>query len=208
MLKLYYNPGSCSLASHAALEEAGLPYEAELIDLTQNAQFSDAYRQKNPWARVPALQIGDDVLTENIAILNHIAELVPEKALLPTEGLARARALEWLALLSSTVHVAFRPIFRPGRLAETAEGQKDVAATGLNSLKSVLALLDERLGKGPYVLGDTFSLCDPYLFVFVFWARRPILEGKLDPLPNLDAFAERMRARPSISAALAQEGLA
>src|SRR3546814_11308903 len=75
MLKLYYNPGSCSLASHAALEEAGLPYEAELIDLTQNAQFSDAYRQKNPWARVPALQIGDDVLTENIAILNHIAEL-------------------------------------------------------------------------------------------------------------------------------------
>src|SRR3546814_10233876 len=60
MLKLYYNPGSCSLASHAALEEAGLPYEAELIDLTQNAQFSDAYRQKNPWARVPALQIGDD----------------------------------------------------------------------------------------------------------------------------------------------------
>src|SRR3546814_3737037 len=68
------NPGSCSLASHAALEEAGLPYEAELIDLTQNAQFSDAYRQKNPWARVPALQIGDDVLTENIAILNHISE--------------------------------------------------------------------------------------------------------------------------------------
>src|SRR3546814_14873471 len=98
MLKLYYNPGSCSLASHAALEEAGLPYEAELLDLTQNAQFSDAYRQKNPWARVSALQIGDDVLTETIAILNHIAELVPEKDLLPTEGLARARALEWLPL--------------------------------------------------------------------------------------------------------------
>src|SRR3546814_19898309 len=98
MLKLYYNPGSCSLASHAALEEAGLPYAAELIDLTQNAQFSDAYRQKNPWARVPALQTGDDVLTENIAILNHIAELVPDKALLTTSVLARARALECLAL--------------------------------------------------------------------------------------------------------------
>src|SRR3546814_4617104 len=95
MLKLYYNPGSCSLASHAALEEAGLPYEAELIDLTQNAQFSDAYRQKNPWARVPALQIGDDVLTENIDILNHIAELVPEKDLLTKEDFARDRALEW-----------------------------------------------------------------------------------------------------------------
>src|SRR3546814_279756 len=96
MLKLYYNPGSCSLASHAALEEAGLPYEAELIDLTQNAQFSDAYRQKNPWARVPALQIGDDVLTENIAIFNHNSELMPEKDLLPSEGIRRAQALGWL----------------------------------------------------------------------------------------------------------------
>src|SRR3546814_16996464 len=98
MLKLYYNPGSCSLASHAALEEAGLPYEAELIHLTQNAQFSDAYRPKNPWARVPALQIGDDVLTEHIAILNHIEELGPEKPMLPTAGLTLARALDWRAL--------------------------------------------------------------------------------------------------------------
>src|SRR3546814_12710211 len=106
-------------------------------------------------------------LSTRFRSLTPTAELVPVMAVLPTEGLARARALEWLALLSSTVHVAFRPIFRPGRLAETAEGQKDVAATGPNSLKSVLALLDERLGKGPYVLGDKFSLCDPYLFVFV-----------------------------------------
>src|SRR3546814_9305375 len=89
---------SISLTSQASLEDACLLYEAELIDLTQNAQFSDDDRHKNPWARVPALHIGNDVLTENISILNHIAELVPEKALLPTEGLARARALEWLAL--------------------------------------------------------------------------------------------------------------
>src|SRR3546814_12214146 len=95
MLKLYYNPGSCSLASHAALEAAGLPYEAELIDLTQNAQFSDADRQKNPWARVPALQIGEDVLTENTAVPNHRAELVPEQAFLPPERLASPRPLEW-----------------------------------------------------------------------------------------------------------------
>src|SRR3546814_13689922 len=88
-------------------------------------------------------------LTENIAILSYIAGLVPQKQLLPDTGLARARALEWLALLSSTVHVAFRPIFRPNRLAESAQAQPDFAATGLIALRNVLALPDERLGEGP-----------------------------------------------------------
>src|SRR3546814_535635 len=206
MLKLHFNPGSCSLASHAALDEAGLPYETELVDLTQNVQFSEEYRKKNPWARVPALQIDDQILTENIAILSYIAGLVPQKQLLPDTGLARARALEWLALLSSTVHVAFRPIFRPNRLAESAQAQQDVAATGLIALRNVLALLDERLGEGPYTLGNQFSLCDLYLFVFVLWSRRPVLDGKLGTLSHLDAFGERLSARPAVRAALAREG--
>ncbi|ATE67114.1 glutathione binding-like protein [Rhizorhabdus dicambivorans] len=208
MLKLYYNPGSCSLASHAALEEAGLAYQVELVDLTRDIQFSADYRLKNPWGRVPALQIGDETLTENVAILNYIADSVPGRELLPRAGLARARAIEWLALLSSTVHVAFRPIFRPGRLAATEEGQRDVAATGLAALQSVLDLLDERLGDRPYALGDRFSLCDLYLFVFALWSRRPALAARLGPLPRLDAFGDRLAQRPSIAAAMAQEGLA
>src|SRR3546814_18411811 len=98
----------------------------------------------------------------------------------------RARALEWLALLSSTVHVAFRPIFRPGRLAVSEAGQQDVAATGLEGLRAVLALLDERLGEAPFTLGTRFSLCDLYLFVFILLSRRPVLAGKPDALPRLD----------------------
>src|SRR3546814_10121988 len=135
---------------------------------------SDVCSSDLPWARVPSLQIDDQILTENIAILSYIACLVPQKQLLPDTGLARASALEWLALLSRTVHVAFRPIFRPNRLAESAQAQQDVAATGLIALRNVLALLDERLGEGPYTLGNQFSLCDLYLFVFVLWSRRPV----------------------------------
>src|SRR3546814_9041272 len=86
MLKLHFNPGSCSLASHAALGEAVLPYEPELVDLTKNVQFSDEYRKKNPWARVPALQTDDQILTEHIAILSYIAGLVPQTQLLPVSG--------------------------------------------------------------------------------------------------------------------------
>src|SRR3546814_1307509 len=80
-------------------------------------------------------------------------------------------------------------------------------ATGLIALRNVLALLDERLGEGPYTLGNQFSLCDLYLFVFVLWSRRPVLDGKLGTLSHLDAFGERLSARPAVRAALAQEGL-
>src|SRR3546814_3038673 len=92
----------------------------------------------------------------------------------------RARALEWLALLSSTVHVAFRPIFRPGRLAVSEAGQQDVAATGLEGLRAVLALLDERLGDAPFTLGTRFSGGEKNHFVVRRRARRPAEEGKTE----------------------------
>src|SRR3546814_10850535 len=107
----------------------------ERIDLGKNEQTRPEYLAKNPWAKVPALEIGDVILTENVAILTYIAEQVPAFGLLPVSGMERARALEWLALLSSTVHVAFRPIFRPGRLAVSEAGQQDVAATDRKSTR-------------------------------------------------------------------------
>lgn len=208
MLTLYYNPGSCSLASHAALEEAGLDYCLEKVDLSIGANEHADYRARNPWGRVPALEIDGAILTENVAILSYIADRVPERRLLPPAGsLLRVRALEWLALLSSTVHIAFRPIFRPNRLAESEEAQRDVTTLGLKSLNRTLTLVEQRLGAGPYALGDTISVCDLYLFVFALWSRRPVLIGRLDPLPLLDAFGDRLATRPSVQAALAGEGL-
>src|SRR3546814_9711332 len=107
------------------------------------------------------------------------------------------RISDWSSDVCSFDLVAFRPIFRPNRLAESAQAQQDVAATGLIALRNVLALLDERLGEGPYTLGNQFSLCDLYLFVFVLWSRRPVLDGKLGTLSHLDAFGERLSARPA-----------
>src|SRR3546814_20077774 len=99
-------------------------------------------------------------------------------------------------------------MFRPDRLAECGQAQQDVAATGLIALRNVLALLDERLGEGPYTLGNQFSLCDLYLFVFVLCSRRQVLDGKLGTLSHLDAFGDRLPARPAVPAALALDGLA
>ena len=208
MLKLYYNPGSCSLASHAALVEAGVAFECEKIDLVQAANESPVYLALNRWGRVPALAIDGYILTENVAILSYIAELAPERELLPPLGsFERTRALEWLALLSGTVHVAFRPLFRPGRLASSEAGQADVAAVGLAALNRTLGLLDAQVGAGPYALGESFSLVDLYLFVFLLWMQRPVLAGKLEARPNLEAMRARLAGRPSIISAMAAEGL-
>src|SRR3546814_13830436 len=106
IFKLYYNSGSCSLASHAALEESGLAYELERIDLGKNEQTRPEYLAKNPWAKVPALEIGVVIPTENVAILTYIAEQVLAFGLLPYSEMERARAFEWLALLSSSVPIA------------------------------------------------------------------------------------------------------
>ena len=119
MLNLYYSPLACSLSCHIALEEAGIPYETTEINTKTHANLADSYRAINPLGKVPALAIEGRVLTEAAAILSFIADQVPDKSLLPTAGTAaRALAHEWLNFLSSTVHIAFRPVFRPERLVE------------------------------------------------------------------------------------------
>ena len=205
---LYYNSGSCSLASHVALEETGLEYKAVRVDLSKDQHQTPEYLAKNPWGRVPALDISGTILTENVAILHYLADLVPERKLLPKPGtLGRAQATRWMALLSSTVHVAFRPLFRPSRLAETQKGRRDVTETGIRSLNEVLAKLDAELGDRSFILGDDFSLCDAYALVFALWTLRPNARNVVIPTPNLHRIAKTVAQRPAAQAAMRCEGL-
>lgn len=209
MLTLYINPGSCSLASHIALEESGLAYRTERVALAEGRNLEPGYLARNPWGRVPALDLGGEVLTENVAILSHVADLAPGRRLLPPNGtLERARAIEFMATLSSTVHVAFRPIFRPERLASGEEGRRDVTDTGLAALASTLAKLDASLEGRRHSVGDAFTLCDAYLLVFALWTRRPALAGRLPRFARIDAIAGSTAERPAARTALAAEGLA
>ncbi|EQB31363.1 MULTISPECIES: glutathione S-transferase family protein [Sphingomonadales] len=206
---LYYNSGSCSLASHVALEETGLKYEAVRVDLSKDQHHAPEYLLKNPWARVPALDVSGSTLTENVAILQYLADLVPERRLLPKPGtFDRALATRWLALLSSTVHVAFRPLFRPNRLATTPEGQEDVRDTGVRALNEVLGRLEAELGDRAFLLGDEYSLCDAYALVFALWTLRPNARTIVIPTPNLHRIAKTVSQRPAALAAMRQEGLA
>src|SRR6059058_2824442 len=129
MLTLYYAPGACSMASHLALEETGVPYETQVVALAQGEQTKPEYLNGvNPRGKVPALKTDDGILTENVAILTYLARSFPDAKLLPTDPLGTARALSHMAYLSNTVHPAFTHIMRPGRFATDESAHENLKA--------------------------------------------------------------------------------
>ncbi|MDB5697667.1 MAG: putative glutathione S-transferase [Alphaproteobacteria bacterium] len=210
MLRFFYSPGSCALASHVALEESGLSYTAVEVNLHKGDNNSAEYRAINPLGRVPALDIDGRLLTENTAILNYVADDVPEAGLLPAWGSReRIHALEWMAFLASIVHPGFRAIFRPDRFAGGADSAAidEIRRRGFVNAAEAIGIVEQRLDGNLYALGDRFSLCDAYLLVFFIWSRREFVAPHMPATPVFDALAARVWQRPTVQAALAGEGL-
>lgn len=206
MYTLFHGPGSCSLATWCALEEARLPYRIELVSTRNGEVTTPAHLARNPWGRVPALNIGDCILTENVAIQHFIAAQRPERQFLPAYGtVEHAQALAWLCLVSSTVHISFRPIFRPNRLASSEACQADVSATGLDALAEVFTTLETQLGDSEHVIDDHFTFCDSHLMVYTRWLERPPLAALQGRFANLKAHAARIAERPAIATVLERE---
>lgn len=203
-LTLYYSPKACSLASHIALEESGLKYEVISVNIRQQENRQADYLKLNPSGTVPALEIGGQILTESQAILTYIADLAPEQGLLPHPGtIARARAHEWMNLLSSSLHVSYRSIFRPQTYGgETDSGMTAVRAQGHANLAKYIEVIESRIGDTPYVLGDTFTVVDAYLFVFYLWSFDERICGALPERLRYRALAERIAARPAVRKAV------
>lgn len=207
-LTLFYSPRACSLACHIALEEAGLEFTAHPVRVRLNEHKSPEYKALNPWGKIPALRIGDEVLTEAQAILTYIADRAPQASLLPPPGdLRRPRAHEWMNFLSSTVHIAFRPLFRPQSLIGDLDLRDEIQSIGVPILRDTLLEVDRRLAGRTWALGETFSVCDAYLLVFYIWSQREDVIGYVAEMPNYRALAERVLARPATQRALAREGL-
>ena len=190
-MKLYYSPGACSLAVHIALEEAGMPFVLERVDLKSKTTESGAdFNAVNPKGYVPALVLDTgEILTENLAVLDWIATRSPSLGL---EGpLGRTRLLEALAFISTEVHKSFKPFFVGGNDDETAKARRVVSQK--------LALLAERT-EGPY---SRISVADCYLFVMLLWAMRFGI-----PIPDaLLALRGSMMGRPAVQRAMEREGL-
>ncbi len=201
-MKLYYAPGACSLAAHIALREAGGRFDLERVDLkTKRTSGGRDFLEINPKGYVPALEISEDgdILTEAQVVLQYIADHASASSLLPRPGtIDRYRAQEWLAFISSELHKQFSPLFKP----DTAEAQR---ASQRGKIGERFGFVDAHLSDRAFLLGETFSVADAYLFVMLQWAHKLGIDVAL--WPNLDAFHARVLHRPAVEAALSAEGL-
>lgn len=198
-MKLYMFPGACSLSPHIVLRELGIPFDLDPVNpKTGKTAMGEDYKAVNPLGYVPALRLDDgQVLTEGVAIVQYLADRKPEAKLAPAPGtIERYRLVEWLNFVATELHKGFSPLFNPS-LPES------VRAATLDRLTGRLAHVDRHLDGRPYLLGDTFTVADAYLFTIVTWLPHAKLD--LAPWPHLAAHHERVKARPAVREALRVE---
>ena len=200
-MKLYYSPGACSLSPHIALQEAGLAYTPVLVS-TKSHKLQDGtdYYTINALGYVPVLELDNgERLREGPAIVQYIADQVPDKQLAPANGtLARYRLQEWLTFIGTELHKGFSPLFNPA----TPEDYKPMVR---ERLLQRLQWVDSQLAGKQYLMGDQFTVADGYLFTVTNWTQPTNLD--ISGLANLAAYRERVGARPAVQAAMKAEGL-
>ena len=200
-MKLYFSPGACSLSPHIVLRETGIPFELEQVDTRAKRTKAGAdFLQINPKGQVPVLALDDgDRLTEGPAIVQYIADQAPASGLVPPAGTKeRYHVQEWLNFITSELHKNFSPLFRPN----TPDVYKPVAK---ENLASRFGYLDRHLAGGKYLMGDQFTIADAYLFTILNWTNFQSID--LGQWPNVKAYFERVRARPTVQDAMKAEGL-
>ena len=200
-MKLYYSPGACSLSPHIALQEAGLAYTPVLAS-TKSHKLQDGtdFYTINALGYVPVLELDNgERLREGPAIVQYIADQVPDKQLAPANGtLARYRLQEWLTFIGTELHKGFSPLFNPA----TPEEYKPMVR---ERLLQRLQWVDSQLAGKQYLMGDQFTVADGYLFTVTNWTQPTNLD--ISGLANLAAYRERVGARPAVQAAMKAEGL-
>jgi glutathione S-transferase len=201
MTQLYYSPGACSLSPHIVLREAGLPFTLVLAS-TKTKKLADGsdYLDINPKGQVPLLELDDGQrLSEGPAIVQYIADQVPAKGLAPAYGtMARYRLMEWLNFITSELHKGFTPLFVPGTPDETK-------AAARARLVDRLTWVDSQLAGKTWLMGETFTVADAYLFTVAGWGKYVGVD--ISALPHLTAYMGRVAARPAVQEALKAEGL-
>ncbi len=196
-MKLYYAPAACSLGPHIIVREAGLDVTLNKVTFGKERTTADGrnFYDINPQGAVPALELDNgEVLTEAQVLLQYLAAQAPEKKLAPTEGFDRWRLLETLNFIATELHKGTSPLFK--------KPSEEIATATKANLVNRYQLLEQKLGDKDYLVGQ-FSIADAYAFVVLNWARR----FEIPVSPKLQAYFERIRARPAVQQTLQEEGL-
>jgi glutathione S-transferase len=200
-MKLYYAPAACSQAPHIAAREAGVPIELARVEFpSKRTESGESLYDVNPKGAVPTLKLDDgDVLTENAVILQYIADQAPGSLMALPAGRARYHLLEWLNFIATELHKGFGPLWNPATPEEFKQATRE-------ALGKKFDYLQEKIGDGPYILGEPFSILDAYAFAVLNWTR--IHKIDIARWPGLAAYLQRIVARPAVQETLRAEGLA
>ncbi len=203
MLTFYFAPHSCALASHIALDCADATYEAVRLDFSKQEQRSPEYLKINPKGRVPALKTDRGILTETPAILQYIAQTHPQARLAPLDdAFLLAKVNEFNAYLCATVHVAHAHNRRGARWADDEQANAAMRAKVPRNMGDCFELIEREMLKGPWVLGEQFSICDAYLFTIAGWLKGDGVD--IARFPKVADHFARMNADARVRAVLAQ----
>ncbi|MBP2169358.1 glutathione transferase GstA [Erwiniaceae bacterium BAC15a-03b] len=199
-MKLYYCPGACSLAPHIVLEEAGLSFTLERVDLkTHRTESGEDFMAINSKGYIPALQLDSGtLLTEGAVISQYLADLKPQAQLIPASGEARYQLLEWMTFISTELHKNMGALFNP---AISDDWKAAVTAT----LTKRINWLSEALGDKNWLNGEGFTIADAYLFTVLGWSGH--VGFSLDKWPALQAYRANIAQRPAVIKAMKAEGL-
>lgn len=204
MIKLYYAAHTCSLASHIALEEAGAEYFTERVSFKTNQQSSPDYLAINPKGRVPSLVTDRGVLTETPAMLAYIAQMFPRAQLAPLDDpFAFAQVQAFNSYLCSTLHVAHSHRMRGYRWADDESSFADMQRKVPQSVGACYALIEREMLRGPWVMGEAYTICDPYLFTLAQWMEDDGVD--VSTLPKVTDHRRRMSERSAVRKAIADE---
>ena len=200
-MKLYYSPGSCSLASHVALLASEIKFEVEQVDTkAKKTKSGKDYSKINSKGYVPCLETNDGhFLTEGAVILQYIADQAPDKKLLPKSGTwDRYRAQEWLNFIATEIHKNYSPLWNK----DLPEATKKAA---IERLTNRIDWLSQQLKPGQFLMGSHFTVCDAYLFTVLNWSRS--VKFDLTKWPNLMGYVEKVTNLPAVHSAMKAEGL-
>jgi len=200
-MKLYYASGACSLASHIALQESGLPFEIDKLNVpSKTTSAGEDYMQINPKGYVPAIRLNDgSVLTEGAVILQYIADQKPDSGLAPEAGTReRYRLQEWLNFIGTEIHKSYGPLLNK----TTTDDAKNSARILLSKR---LAYVESQLANKPYLMGSSFTVADAYLYVTLSWSDHAGFD--LGQFPRIKEYIAKIRIRPAVQAAMRAEGL-
>lgn len=206
MYKLHYFPGNASFTPHVLLRELGVPFELKLVDRSKNAHKDSDYLKINPAGRIPTLEDDDLVLFETAAICLHLCDTHMDANLAPLPATSeRALFYQWLIFLTNTIQPDVLMFYYNERYTTDPDGGPAVKEAADQRLVEWFQLIEDRLGEGPYFMGDKYSVLDIYLLMLARWGR--FLQKPPRDMPKINALAKRVLERPAVKQTIAEEGI-